>query len=226
LVFTISESTKRRLGLRFPARNVLLARCSLDTSIYSTQASAAGANRIRSQFGLHGRVLLFVGTIEPRKNISTLIEAFLKLDRGFHPCTLLLVGRLAWGRELADAYRGFTDIVFTGYIDRESIAACYQIADLVVLPSHYEGFGLPILEAFHFQQLVCCSRIEAHAEVAGDAAVYFDPDSVDELVDAISSCLRLSARERGVFLEKQRRRLDEFSWEVAAKSIVSGVDLL
>jgi glycosyltransferase involved in cell wall biosynthesis len=166
--------------------------------------------------------ILYTSRIEhPGKNHARLIHAFADLKRkGGIPHQLVLAGT---DRERAEEVHraaresGFArDILFTGFVAAADLPLLYQAADLFVFPSLYEGFGLPILEAMACGTPVGCSKISSMPEVAGDAAVLFDPDEKDSIASAIRSIitgtdLRNALAARG--LERSR----QFSWAKTAR---------
>lgn len=164
--------------------------------------------------------LLFVGTLEPRKNLDLIIEA---LGRIREDVPLVLTGWKGWGEkpwmDKAKEYNIDTNIYLTGYIDEQSLACLYSGAQALLYPSKYEGFGLPVLEAMACGCPVICSDAASLPEVGGDAALYVDPHDPDSLLEAITrivhdSELRQTMREKG--LEQTRR----FSWKDAAERTI------
>ncbi len=176
---------------------------------------------VRRGTGLPGPYLLTVGTVEPRKNLPLLLEAFaarLPFFRG-KECRLVVAGKRGWRCEgvfeTVRTLRLEDDVCFTGYVEDPVLAALYRGAEFAVFPSLYEGFGIPPLEAMAARLPVLASDIEAHREVLGDAALYFDPRDpaalgrrMVELYEARE--LRRSLMEKGL----ERARL--FTWEAAA----------
>ncbi len=165
--------------------------------------------------------LLFVGTLEIRKNVTTLIRAFTALRaRGCIEHRLVLVGQSGWGWQAiqdsiaASPFRN--DIEVRGYTSRREVLRLYRQADLFVFPSLYEGFGLPILEAMACGTPVVCSRGASMPEVAGDAAEFFDPWKADELANAMQRVLQSSER-REELRRKGRERVKQFSWDECAR---------
>jgi glycosyltransferase involved in cell wall biosynthesis len=170
--------------------------------------------------GWPGEYLLFVGTLEPRKNLSLLIQA---LARTKSDVPLLLVGWRGWGEpdwwgelvRLGLQHR----VVCTGYVDEETLACLYSGAAAFVYPSWYEGFGLPVLEAMACGCPVICSNTSSLPEVAGDAAILVDPRDAEALAHAVDELLedgslRQSLSDRGLL------RAGEFSWDkTAAKTL-------
>lgn len=166
--------------------------------------------------------LLYVGTVEPRKNLKTLIKAFYDVRRK-HDLALVIAGRLGWFSDEIISYPeelGIRkEVIFTHYVDEKTLSSLYKGASGFVYPSLYEGFGLPPLEAMACGIPVIISDIPPLREVAGDAAMVFHSWDHDELADKIlmllsSEGLRAELREKGL------RKAAEYSWEkVAALTI-------
>ena len=185
---------------------------------------SAGALRdVVARYGLPSRYLLAVGRLEPRKNLTTLLAAFARLQRGgaVHPnLKLVLAGARGWLEEpIFRTVRALgleAAVHFPGFIDGDDLPAVYSGAALFVFPSLYEGFGLPPLEAMACGVPVVTSNVSAMPEVAGDAAVLVDPRDVDGLASAIARVLRdeaLRARLRAAGIARAR----EFSWQTTAR---------
>jgi glycosyltransferase involved in cell wall biosynthesis len=123
--------------------------------------------------------ILFVGTVQPRKNIEGLIEAFRILKEEFRlPHSLVITGCKGWEYsevfKRIDAYGLNDKVKWIGYVDYKDLPALYSMADVFVLPSYYEGFGLPIIEAMACGTPVITSNVSSMPEVAGDAAIFID----------------------------------------------------
>jgi glycosyltransferase involved in cell wall biosynthesis len=165
--------------------------------------------------------VLFVGTLEKRKNVRCLIEAFTKLNKEREmPYRLVLAGQQGedWP-EVASALEASSvrrQIEVLGYVSQADIYRLYRSADLLVYPSYYEGFGLPIIEAMACGLPVICSSTTALPEAGGEAAIYFNPQSPDELKQAMqrvlsSTDLRAQMRQKGL------QHAARFSWEKCAR---------
>ncbi len=165
--------------------------------------------------------VLYVGTLEERKNVPTLIRGFsLARAQSHFPHRLILAGKR--GRRFTRIQAAIEnspygkDIEVRGYVSRHEILALYQEADAFVLPSFYEGFGLPILEAMAAGTPVVCSRAASLPEVAGDAAEYFDPSNAEELGMVLAKVLG-SPELRAEMKRKGRERAKQFSWDECAR---------
>lgn len=213
-IITVSEFSRRELLHRFPflAGRVFAVHLGVEPT---PEASPAKADR---------PFLLFVGTMEHRKNVTTLIRAFRILSgRRRLPHRLVLVGKPGHGWDAIHAALeqrpSSDDIEILGYVTAEHLAELYQSADLFVYPSLYEGFGLPLLEAMAVGTPVVSSSAASLPEVGGDAAVYFDPLNVEELADAIERVLDSSSL-RGELRAKGLKRAAGFTWEECARKHV------
>ncbi len=170
--------------------------------------------------------LLYVGAIQPRKNLSTLIDAFekIKTKNKYPDLKLILAGGVAWQAEdtlVAVQNSSFSnDIILTGRVDFSVLAKLYQCAEMFIFPSLYEGFGIPILEAFASGVPVVCANNSSLPEVAGDSALYFDGKNAVDLTEKIISILE-NDNLRKELTEKGFAQLRKFSWEKCAKETLS-----
>lgn len=158
---------------------------------------------VRVRYGLPERFVLFVGTVEPRKNLARLAAAVIGLTE---PMPLAVVGAAGWG-DAPDV--GGADVRFLGFVPDADLAALYAAASVFAYPSLQEGFGLPIAEAMSQGTPVVTSRGSATEEVAGGAAVLVDPTDVASIGDGIAEAL--SASE--AWAARGRARVAELSWE-------------
>ena len=183
--------------------------------------SVAELDRVRRRYGLPPRLILYVGTIEPRKNLVRLLEAFARL-RASHGIahSLVFVGRRGWKDEAVFAAVERLElgghVRFLGYVPDGDLVALYNLADLVAFPSLYEGFGLPVLEAMACGTPVVTSPNGSLSEVAGCAAELVDPCDVESIAAGLWQVLRDPTRqeELGACGLAQAAR---FSWDQTAR---------
>ncbi len=167
------------------------------------------------------RYLLFVSTLEPRKNIVGLLEGFAAAVAGGYPGHLVLVGRWGWRTEAARAALASSPvrhrITHLDYLERDELNAVLRGAEAVVFPSLLEGFGLPVVEAMAVGVPVITSNVSSLPEVGGDAVLYVDPAEPGELAAAI---LRLAsdAGLRRQLGEAGKARAARFRWEETARA--------
>jgi glycosyltransferase involved in cell wall biosynthesis len=190
-VIAVSESTKQDL-----VRHYNLSPATVDVVYNGVDASfrPLPADRVaafRADRGLPERFLLFVGTLEPRKNVSRLIEAYARLPRDRPP--LMLIGGKGWlyDETLArvEALKLTDEVRFVGYVPAEDLPWWYNAAELFVYPSLYEGFGLPPLEAMACGTPVVASNSSSLPEVMGQAGILVDPTDTDALAGALDQAL-------------------------------------
>jgi glycosyltransferase involved in cell wall biosynthesis len=192
--------------------------------LFRRQADPVVVNRVRESFGITGRVLLFVGNLEPKKNLQTLLAA-LELAKGHIPdLQLVLCGRMGWRthaiQHALHRMRSPSDVILTGYVSTPILHALYALAEVFVFPSIIEGFGVPPLEAMACGTPVVVSNDAAISEVVGNSAIQVNPSDAPELATAIVSVLlsrdlRDELRERG--LERSRC----FTWAKTASETVA-----
>lgn len=177
-----------------------------------------------SSIGVRGKFILFVSTLEPRKNVINLVKAYEKLPRKLREeYGLVLAGGTGWYMEETISYiqalqaKGLK-IITPGYISDECRAALYENASLFVMPSHYEGFGMPILEAMSYDIPTAVSDIGVFHEVAGNAAVYFDKDNTESIALTIEDILSNNDK-RDLLVSRGAKRVAMFDWEDVAKNV-------
>ncbi len=184
--------------------------------------SEAESRRVLEKHGLRRPYLLYVGTIEPRKNLTTLIRAYDDLIHATpHRPQLVLCGGRGW---LCDAiYRMVDDLKlndqvrFTGYVDEDDLPALYSSAEVFIYPSQYEGFGLPPLEAMACGTPVITSNTSSLPEVVGEAGFKLPPHDVEALTETMTKLLADSA-VRQHYIRAGLERAQLFSWERAARA--------
>jgi glycosyltransferase involved in cell wall biosynthesis len=174
----------------------------------------------RARYNLPEQFILHVGTIEPRKNLASLLDAFAVLKSEFNGLKLVLVGKKGWlydsffQKLAASGLEG--EVLFPGFVAEEDLPLVYQLATVFAFPSVYEGFGLPPLEAMACGVPVVCSNASSLPEVVGEGGLLIDPHDTTELTTALrrvlhDDSLRRELSSRGV---EQAAR---FSWEKAAR---------
>ncbi len=160
--------------------------------------------------------ILYVGTLQPRKNITVLIQAFHLFKRLNKNFKLVIVGKKGWLYQ--DIFRlvkklGLNnEVLFTDYISDEELIFLYQKAFCFILPSLYEGFGIPILEAMSFACPVISSFTSSLPEIGGDACLYFNPKNFNELFEKIK-LLAENKNLRKELIKKGKKRVKLFSWK-------------
>ena len=218
-IITISESSKKDILKFYPRvkeENIKVIYHGFDPDVFAGERNAEKELEIKNKYGIAGPYLLYIGAIQPRKNLEVLIEAFDKIKGNNADLQLVLVGEKAW---LSDgvfkkiaASRYKNDILCPGRVDFETLGHLLRGAEIFVFPSLYEGFGIPVLEAFAARVPVVCADNSSLPEVGGDAAVYFSGQNSEDLAEKIR---KLVADEnlRKTCVEKGLERIKKFSWE-------------
>ena len=176
-------------------------------------------NELKAKYGLSDHFILFVGTLQPRKNIKRLIEAFAKVKHD-KELDLVIVGRKGWlYEEILETPQnlGIEDRVKSlENVEDDELPLFYKNALCFVLPSLYEGFGLPVLEAMKQGCPVITSNISSLPEAGGDAAIYVDPEDIDDIAKKITKLIS-DDKLRKELIEKGKNQIAKFSWEKTAK---------
>lgn len=172
----------------------------------------------RQRFTDDAPYIIFISTILKRKNLANLLKAFDKVKDSIPALKLVVVGSRAWWQdELKEAYdtmRHRDDIIMLGHADPDDLAALLSASEMLVYPSYFEGFGIPILEAMYAETAVVCSHTTSMPEVGGDAALYVDPSSPDDIANAIVQASDPATREAMIARGRTQRTL--FSWDRTA----------
>ena len=189
------------------------------TPDFHPESNPAMLQAVRQKYGLPERFLLFVGLLEPRKNLPALLQAFASLPTQQPPVKLVIVGRQGWMYQqtlaLVHSLGLAQQVHFTGYVDQADLPRVYNLAEMAVYPSTYEGFGLPVLEAMACGTPVITTAVSSMPEIAGEAGLLVPPGDVPALAQAIQRLLSDP-------LERQRRsalglaRAASFTWERTA----------
>jgi len=218
-ISAISEFTRRQLVARFPFSSGKV-RVIHDALPAGRSTMTPDPELVLRKYRVAKPYILTVGLFPPHKNIGLLIEAFAKLkrERGV-PHQLVLVGNAQW------TFRGLTQlvasegvnaqVVFTGRVGDDELACFYTGADLFVYPSLMEGFGLPLLEAMANGVPVVCSNAGPLPEVAGEAAIFFDPADVEDITRAIREVLE-TPQLRARLIAEGRKQVERFSFRRTA----------
>mgnify|MGYP000549758417 CR=1 FL=1 len=223
-IIAVSQSTKRDLMnlLGVPAHRVTVV-YEAASPIFRVIQDPAVLEDVRARYSLPPRFILFLGTIEPRKNLPTLIQAY-RLLRARDVPPLVVAGAKGW---LFDSVLTLVEqlglgeqVLFTGGIPWADVPAFYNLAEVLVFPSLYEGFGLPPLEAMACGTPVIAANVSSIPEVVGDAGLLVDPNDAAALAAALArllndAALRQDLRCRGL------ARAAEFSWHRAARETLA-----
>ncbi len=180
-----------------------------------------------STFNIERRSILYVGTLQPRKNITTLIRAFSFFRERYPEFELVIAGKKGWMynkiyEEVSELGLD-NDVFFTDYITDYQLGFLYKNAFCFVLPSFYEGFGIPILEAMGYGCPVISSNTPSLNEIGNDACLYFDPNNTDDLLQKLVE-LKENEKLRKELVLKGKKRVKLFSWKTCAKQTLDIIE--
>jgi len=221
-IVAVSENTKNDIieliGIAPEKISVIYS----GNNLIKREVSEIEKQEFLSAQNISGRFILYLGTIEPRKNIIGLIQAFnqLKTQERFKDLKLVLAGAKGWKTRLIDkewqksAYQN--DIIFLGYISKKDKEILYSSATVFVYPSYYEGFGFPPLEAMTYGLPVICSNVSSLPEVVAEAALMINPFKPAEMAEALELIL-LDEKLRTNLINKGYERSKLFSWDETAR---------
>lgn len=221
-VITGSKHSKKgiveRLGV--PAEKISVIYHGVGSQFQSCRRDVARA-KVRDSLGIDSPYLLFIGSLKPHKNLSRLVQAFARIrSRRQLDHVLLLAGDDRIGRKpLLEECEGLglgNTVRHVPWVPAELLPTVYAAADLLVVPSTNEGFGLPVVEAMACGTPVVCSDAASLPEVGGDAVVYFDPHNVEEMASTIERLLD-SPSLQAEMREKGKAQAAKFSWQECAR---------
>ncbi|HOJ33541.1 MAG TPA: glycosyltransferase family 1 protein [Candidatus Hydrogenedentes bacterium] len=221
-VVTCSESSKQELMelANIPSERIFVAYGGVPEDLRFPRREEAVA-LLQERYGVHVPFILYVGTLEPRKNVVGLLEAFLKVA-GDLPHSLVLVGAVGWKTEPFFERLERTShrerVVLPGYVPAADLPLFYAAADVFLFPSFYEGFGLPVVEAFAAGCPVIASNRSSLPEVVGDAGILVNPEDHDALAAAIRSVVS-DAAIRKILSEKGKARASQFTWARSTQTL-------
>ena len=224
-IITISESSKNELIeiLKVPENKIHIVQPGIDFQKFNTKNSEVTKNVIL-KYSLPEDYILYLGTLEPRKNISSIIRAYGSL-RNNNKITekLVIAGKKGWlFSEIFDLIKSLdleNEVILTDYVDESDKPAIYQNAKLFVFPSLYEGFGMPILEAMAAGIPVITSNTSAMPEVVGDAAILVNPLSIEEISEAMLELMN-NDKLSNELISKGFDQCKKFTWSNSANKLV------
>ena len=224
-LIAVSESTKKDIEtiLGIDGGKIDVVYETIDKIFRPIEKSFA-ISQIKEKYKIKDKFILYVGVLEPRKNISTLIKAYANLIFGNKiNHQLIIVGKKGWGcQEIFKIVQNLNlskKVIFTGYLSEKELVFLYNGADLFVYPSLYEGFGIPPLEALACGTPVLSSNISSIPEVVGEEGILVNPHNIEEISESMYRVLT-DEKLRNVLKEKGIRRAKEFSEEKLAKKTI------
>ncbi|MDB5185594.1 MAG: glycosyl transferase group 1 [Candidatus Saccharibacteria bacterium] len=228
LIVAVSNSTKESLCNRFNVdpNKVVVAYLAAEPNHYRRTDEEIAT--VKAKYGIFGKYMLFVSTLEPRKNIEGIVRAYRALPKKLRDeYSLVLAGGWGWRDEaireaIQEARMAGDRVVLTGYIDTDDKPALYSGATAFIWPSHYEGFGLPVVEAMSCGTPVLTANNSSLPEAGGDAALYVDSTSHEQLVEGMKQLLT-DEHLRKQLIAKGYKQAGKFSWDTCAQTVLVGI---
>lgn len=222
-ILTVSEVSKQTImqTYGYPAENILVTPIAPE---HKLEIAKAKGSRLTKKLGIKKPYILFLGTLEPRKNLISLLKAYEVTPELHSNYELVLAGGMDWKfeevKQKIDAMRAAgLGVIHCGYVSMDERAALYQDAEVFVLPSHEEGFGMPILEAMQYETPVAVSDIPVFHEVAGNAALYFDQTDANDIAEKLVLILT-DKKLQAKLLHESKLALKKYSWPKVAESVL------
>lgn len=227
LIFTISEFSKHDIIKHYnvPEEKIRVTYPGIDAERYSRSIAASEIELTKRKYAIDTDYILYLGTLQPRKNLVRLIRAFSQSDAS--SLKLVISGKKGWlydeilkeGKRLDIQRR----IIFTDYLKPEETPALVKGAKAVILVSLYEGFGLPIAEAMALGTPAVVSNTSSLPETIGDVGIKVDPLDVKSIARGINQAIQLNESQRNNILVKSKQRSNLFSWEACARKTLEGL---
>ena len=222
-VITVSESIKKEIQQLFPTINISIINNGIDTK-YKSKVTLAEEQKVKSKHCIENSFMLAVGHLEKRKNYLCLIESMAKLrDRGFF-LNLIIVGNDSGEKKILEqkiqSLKLNGSVKFLSGLTDIEVHCLYKLCKLFVFPSSYEGFGIPILEAMSAERPMVLSDLPVFREITQDQGVYFPHDDSGALATAIILILN-SEFERNKLIEYGKQRIEDFSYQIISKQLLS-----
>ena len=227
-IVTISESSKKDLisKLHIPDQDIEVIYPGVDYEFYATTHTANDRARVRERYRLPNAYILYMGTLEPRKNIESIVKAFSlfreQSGQEMEQVKLVLAGKKGWMYEsIFEQVKclGLEDeVYFTDYVKEEDKPIIYSEAKLFVFPSLYEGFGIPPLEAMAASVPVIASNTSSLPEVMGDAGVMVEPKDVQAIASHMYDILNNDEYAKDL-IEKGLQQAKKFNWDDSAQKL-------
>jgi glycosyltransferase involved in cell wall biosynthesis len=231
-IMTISLNSRKEIMdyFKVPASKISIVSPAVDTNFFYKRP-ASEVNKVRAKYKLPKHYILYEGTIEPRKNIEGLLAAYEQLDEGLQSkYGLVLAGGKGWQdggitQAISRLKRKGLNIVQTGYVPDEDAPAIFSGAAIFTFPSHYEGFGIPPLEAMACGVPVISANNSSLPEVIGNAGILVDINSQTELTSAIEKLLKDEKLQKDL-INRGYQQIKNFSWDKSAGQLKQALEKL
>ena len=233
-IIAVSQYTKREILDIYPqavAAKIVVIHNGYSTDLYPPRPDAAKTKMILEKYGLESPYLLYVGRLEKKKNTAALVESFALL-REYHPdvkVKLVLIGDAGFGYDevqyIIQEFNLDSQVIVPGWVDEADLPYIFSAANAFVFPSKYEGFGIPVLQALACGVPTAVSDLPVLREVAGEAALYFNQNSKEAIVEALVRIISDQAL-RTDLIARGQERVKNFSWRRCAEETLQVIENL
>lgn len=222
-IITVSETSKRDIIKEFGNINISVIKNGI-SKVFTTFMYDENKNKyIKEKYNLPDSYIMSLGTLEPRKNLKILIEAYVEIKKkNIIKEKLVLVGRKGW--KFDKLFKNLNiddikdDIVFTGFVDDEDLPYIYKNTELFVFPSIYEGFGIPVIEAMYMESKVIVSDIDVMDEVCGESVIKFKNQNIQSLLKNIISVIQNKDQYKSYDINKAIA--ESYNWTNESKKLI------
>lgn len=220
-IITSSENTKNDLLKNYdikPEKIKVIHLAGRDE--FKNKISEEEIYRVKKKYNIKKKYFIFTGTLEPKKNVIRTGKAFLELQKKYKDFLIVFAGKKGWNvDELFEISKGNSDFIFTDFIPDDDLLPLVKGAFCFLFPSIYEGFGLPVLDAFNAGVPLITSNTSSIPEIAGNAAILVDPYSIEEIKNAMELMVN-SDEKRKELIEKGKKQAEKFSWDKTVDEII------
>jgi glycosyltransferase involved in cell wall biosynthesis len=227
-IITVSESSKKDIMkfLDVDESKIEVVYNGVEYDRFNKSYTEDEKSKVREKYNLPKNYILYMGTLEPRKNIESIIEAFeiFKREDGLanQKVKLVIAGKKGWLFEsifnLVDRLNLKDEVIFTDYVDENDKPLIYNMASVFLFPSLYEGFGIPVLEAMASSVPVITSNVSSLPEVAGDAAILVAPKDIESIARQMNEIL-INEELKKDLVKKGHEQAKKFTWEASAQKV-------
>lgn len=224
IIVTVSKNTKKDIHNIFkaPLEKIRVVYCGVSEEFFNEKDEKI-RDETRIKYANSERFILSVGTLSPRKNFVNLIKAFKIIKSRFPDIKLVIAGQKGWlFEDIFSSVKNLgleKDVIFTGVVSNEELNFLYNCAEVFAFPSFYEGFGIPVAEAMKCGAPICCSNTSSMPEIAGDAALYFNPNDKDEIAQLILRLLQDKSLKEEL-VKEGFKQVKNFLWEKSAQQVL------
>lgn len=220
-IITISNSTKKDIVKYYKINRdkITVIYPGYDEDRFNQNLSSVKTSGILEKYKINKPFILFVGTIQPRKNLIRLIDAYKNISKKNKDINLVIAGKMGWlyDRIVDEVNKNNSNIKLVGYVEDKDLPFLYKEARCFVLPSLYEGFGIPAVEAMAVGCPVIVSNVSSLPEIVEDAGIAIDPIDTKSIKEGIERALNLKEEEKNILIAKGLQRAKLFSWEKCAE---------